>query len=47
MEWRGKRFAWLAIAALPIMLFSLVGVPIVYNSIHGAYLTGVNLTPDK
>ena len=38
MGWRGRRAAWLAIAALAVSLFSLLGVPIVYNSIHGAYL---------
>lgn len=36
--WRGKKAAWVAILALPVSLFSLLGVPIVYNSIHGAYL---------
>ena len=38
MGWRGRRAAWLAVAALPVILFSLLGVPIFYNSIHGAYL---------
>jgi cytochrome c-type biogenesis protein CcsB len=38
--WRGRKAAWLAVAALPIVVFALIGVPIVYNSIHGAYLTG-------
>lgn len=40
LGWRGRKFAWAAMAALPIVLFALVGVPIVYQSIHGAYLTG-------
>lgn len=40
LGWRGRRFAWAATAALPIILFALIGVPVVYNSIHGAYLTG-------
>jgi len=40
MGWKGSRFATAAIAALPVMLFAAVGVAIVYNSIHGAYLTG-------
>ncbi len=43
MGWRGRRFAWAAIIALPVVVFALIGVPIVYNSIHGAYLTGVDL----
>lgn len=41
MGWRGKRAAWVAVAALPVVMFALVGVPVVYNSIHGAYLKGV------
>lgn len=41
MGWRGRRAAVAAVAALPVVLFALVGVPVVYKSIHGAYLTGV------
>jgi cytochrome c-type biogenesis protein CcsB len=40
LGWRGSRSAWYAVAALPLMAFTFVGVPIVYRSIHGAYLTG-------
>lgn len=40
LGWKGKRFAWAAMAALPIVLFALVGVALVYKSIHGAYLIG-------
>jgi len=40
MGWRGTRFAWAAVAALPVVLFALIGVPVVYQSIHGAYLLG-------
>ncbi|MCE5204216.1 MAG: cytochrome c biogenesis protein CcsA [Coriobacteriales bacterium] len=40
MGWKGSRFSWAAIAALPVMLFAAVGVAVVYNTIHGAYLTG-------
>lgn len=40
MGWRGKRFMWAAMAALPTVVFALVGVAIVYESVHGAYLTG-------
>lgn len=40
LGWRGRKSAWYAVAALPVALFALVGVAIVYNSIHGAYLTG-------
>lgn len=38
LGWRGRRSAWFAVAALPFILFTLFGVPSVYNSIHGAYL---------
>ena len=38
LGWRGKRAAWVAVLALPVILFSLLGVPVVYHSIHGAYL---------
>lgn len=40
MGWRGTRFAWAVVAALPVVLFALIGVPVVYQSIHGAYLLG-------
>lgn len=40
LGWKGSRFMWAAMAALPVVLFALVGVAVVYNSIHGAYLTG-------
>ncbi len=40
LGWRGRKSAWFAVLALPIVLFAFVGVPLVYNSIHGAYLTG-------
>jgi cytochrome c-type biogenesis protein CcsB len=40
MGWHGRKSAWLAVIALPIVVFALIGVPIAYNSIHGAYLTG-------
>jgi len=40
LGWRGRRAAWFAAAALPIVLFTLIGVPVAYQSIHGAYLLG-------
>ncbi|HET6350963.1 MAG TPA: c-type cytochrome biogenesis protein CcsB [Coriobacteriia bacterium] len=40
MGWRGRKAATYAVIALPVMVFTLIGVPVVYNSIHGAYLTG-------
>lgn len=39
MGWRGRRAAWVTVLALPVLVFSLLGVPIVYKSIHGAYLS--------
>jgi len=40
LGWTGSRSAWFAVIALPVMAFTLIGVPLAYNSIHGAYLTG-------
>lgn len=41
LGWRERKSAWLLVAALPVVAFSFVVVPIVYNSIHGAYLRGL------
>ena len=41
LGWTERRSAWVLVAALPIVAFSFVVVPIVYNSIHGAYLQGM------
>lgn len=38
LGWHGRRAAWVIICALTVITFSLLGVPIVYKSIHGAYL---------
>jgi cytochrome c-type biogenesis protein CcsB len=40
LGWRGRRASWFAVVALPVLLFALMGVPIVYQSVHGAYLLG-------
>jgi len=40
LGWQGRKAAWYAAAALPIVLFTLIGVPVIYQSIHGAYLEG-------
>lgn len=45
MGWRGRRAAWVCVAVLFLAVFSWIGVPIAYNSIHGAYLTGIELKP--
>jgi cytochrome c-type biogenesis protein CcsB len=42
LGWRGQRLAWFAIVAMPISLFALLGTPIVFNSIHGGYIGGVD-----
>ena len=39
MGWRGRKAAWVVVIALPVILFSLLGVPIFYDSVHGAYLS--------
>jgi cytochrome c-type biogenesis protein CcsB len=41
LGWRGRRSAWVLVAALPVVAFSFVVVPVVYNSIHAAYLRGL------
>lgn len=38
LGWHGRRAAWVAVIALPVIVFSLLGVPLVYKSIHAAYL---------
>ncbi|PKQ29022.1 MAG: c-type cytochrome biogenesis protein CcsB [Actinobacteria bacterium HGW-Actinobacteria-10] len=40
LAWRGRRSALFALLALPVVVFALIGVPLVYKSIHGAYLIG-------
>lgn len=40
MGWHGRRAALVAVIALPVVVFALIGVPVAYQSIHGAYLTG-------
>lgn len=40
LGWKGSKSAWFAVIALPVMAFTLIGVPLAYSSIHGAYLTG-------
>jgi cytochrome c-type biogenesis protein CcsB len=38
LGWRGEKAAWIAIGAVPLAIFSLVGIPFVYHSIHTGYL---------
>lgn len=42
LRWRGERLAWFAIAAMPVTLFCLIGIPTVFNTIHGGYIGGVD-----
>lgn len=34
LGWRGERLAWFAIAAMPLSLFTLIGIPAVFNTTH-------------
>lgn len=38
LAWRGRRFAWAAMSALPVLVFALIGVVLVYQSVHAGYL---------
>jgi cytochrome c-type biogenesis protein CcsB len=40
MHWRGERLAWYAIVSMPIALFCLLGIPVVFHSIHAGYIGG-------
>ncbi len=33
-KWSGERLAWFAIAAMPVALFALIGIPWAYNTTH-------------
>jgi len=36
--WRGTKAAWLAVGAMVIVVFALLGVPFAYRSVHSAYM---------
>jgi cytochrome c-type biogenesis protein CcsB len=38
LGWRGQKINWVAVIAMPVCLFCLIGIPFVFHSIHGAYL---------
>jgi cytochrome c-type biogenesis protein CcsB len=38
--WRGKRWAWVTLAALPFLVFAVLLLPLVYHSIHNGDLLG-------
>lgn len=41
LGWKGRKSAWMLVAVVPLLPFTLVGVPLVYDSIHGAYMRGL------
>lgn len=40
LRWRGSRLAWFAISAMPVALFALLGIPLVFHTAHGGYIGG-------
>jgi cytochrome c-type biogenesis protein CcsB len=34
LKWKGERLAWFAIVAMPLALFALIGIPLVFNTPH-------------
>lgn len=42
LRWAGEKLAWYAMVSMPIALFCLVGIPTVFNTIHGGYIGGVD-----
>lgn len=34
LRWHGQRLAWVAILAMPLSLFTLIGIPAVFNTTH-------------
>ena len=34
LKWSGERLAWFAIAAMPLALFALIGIPLVFHTPH-------------
>lgn len=42
LRWRDERLAWFAVAAMPIALFCLIGIPTVFNTVHGGYIGGAD-----
>lgn len=40
LHWRGERLAWFSVAAMPIALFCLIGIPTAFNTVHGGYIGG-------
>jgi len=42
LGWRDERLAWFAVAAMPVALFCLIGIPTVFNTVHGGYIGGAD-----
>ena len=42
LGWRGERLAWFAILAMPLSLFALLGIPIIFHTAHGGYIGGTD-----
>jgi cytochrome c-type biogenesis protein CcsB len=42
LGWRGQRLAWFAIIAMPLALFALLGIPILFHTAHGGYIGGTD-----
>ena len=40
LGWRGEKISWVAIGAMPVALFCLAGIPLVYHTVHSGYLAG-------
>ncbi|MBN1193458.1 MAG: cytochrome c biogenesis protein CcsA [Coriobacteriia bacterium] len=40
LGWRGRKSAWMLVIVVPLLPFTLVGVPVLYDSIHAAYIQG-------
>jgi cytochrome c-type biogenesis protein CcsB len=38
LGWKPRRSAWYAVIAMGLVVFTLIGVPLLYNSVHGAYI---------
>lgn len=45
MGWRGTRIAGYAVAAMPVAVFCVIGIPFVSESIHAAYISGTLPSP--
>jgi cytochrome c-type biogenesis protein CcsB len=41
LGWRGRKSAWYLVAALPVGLFTFIGVPLLYSTIHVVYVRGL------